>query len=77
MSFLVLKAYLKLIHFDLYLARGNFAALYDKVRKYPVGNQRRRLLTQSNASALRLIWPASGTGKRRFACSDPRPLHAS
>jgi hypothetical protein len=37
MSFLVLKAYLKLIHFDLYLARGNFAALYDKVRKYPVG----------------------------------------
>ena len=39
MSFLVLKAYWKLIHFDLYLARGNFAALYDKVRKYPVGNQ--------------------------------------
>jgi len=39
MSFLVLKAYLKLIHFDLYLARDNFAALYDKVRKYPVGKQ--------------------------------------
>ncbi len=39
MSFLVLKAYLKLIHFDLYLARGNFAALYDKVRRYPVGKQ--------------------------------------
>jgi Transglutaminase-like superfamily len=37
MSFLVLKAYLKLIHFDLYLARGNFAALYDKVRNYPIG----------------------------------------
>ena len=37
MSFLVLKAYLKLIHFELYLARGNFAALHDKVRKYPVG----------------------------------------
>jgi hypothetical protein len=36
MSFLVLKAYLKLIHFDLYLARGNFAALYNKVRKYHV-----------------------------------------
>jgi len=36
MSFLVLKAYLKLIYFDLYLARGNFAALYDKVRNYPV-----------------------------------------
>lgn len=38
MSFLVLKAYLKLIYFDLYLARGNFAALYDKVRNYPVAN---------------------------------------
>jgi hypothetical protein len=36
MSFLVLKAYLKLIHFDVYLMRGNFAALYDKVRKYPI-----------------------------------------
>ena len=28
MSFLFLKAYLKLIQFDLDLARGNFAALY-------------------------------------------------
>lgn len=39
MSFLVLQAYLKLIHFDLYLARGNFAALYDRVRKYPLGKR--------------------------------------
>ncbi len=37
MSLLVLKAYLKLIHFDIYLARGNFAALYNKVRNYPLG----------------------------------------
>jgi hypothetical protein len=37
MSFLVLKAYVKLIRFDLYLARGNFAELYDKVRNSPVG----------------------------------------
>jgi len=36
MSFLILEAYWKLIHFDLYLARGNFAALYDKVRNDPV-----------------------------------------
>ena len=36
MSFLVLRAYLKLIVFDLYLARGNFAALYNKVRTYPL-----------------------------------------
>ncbi|MGA2605934.1 MAG: lasso peptide biosynthesis B2 protein [Halobacteriota archaeon] len=39
MSFLVLKAYWNLILFDLILARGNFAALYNKVRKYPVGNK--------------------------------------
>jgi hypothetical protein len=38
MSFLILKAYLKLIYFDLYLARGNFAALYDKVRNYRLTN---------------------------------------
>jgi hypothetical protein len=36
MSALVLHAYLKLIHIDLYLARGNFAALYSEVRGYPV-----------------------------------------
>jgi hypothetical protein len=39
MSFLVLRAYLNLIQFDLYLARGNFAALYEKVRQYPAGKQ--------------------------------------
>jgi hypothetical protein len=37
MSSLVLKAYWKLIRFELYLARGSFAALYDKVRTFPVG----------------------------------------
>jgi hypothetical protein len=37
MSLLVLKAYLKLIYFDLYLTRDNFAVLYDKVRNYPLG----------------------------------------
>ena len=39
MSSLVLKAYWKLIIFDLFLARGNFSALYNKVREYPVGSQ--------------------------------------
>jgi len=39
MSFLVLKAYLKLIYFDLYLARGSFSALYEKVRGYAIGKQ--------------------------------------
>jgi hypothetical protein len=36
MSYLILKAYLRLIQFDFYLARRNFAALYHKVRKFPV-----------------------------------------
>jgi len=39
MPFLVLKAYLKLIYIDLYLARGNFSALYDKIRGYPTGKK--------------------------------------
>jgi len=40
MRFLVLRAYGKLILFDLYLARGNFEALYDKVRRCPVREDR-------------------------------------
>ena len=36
MSLLVFKAYANLIYFDVYLARGNFSALYEKVRNYPV-----------------------------------------
>ncbi len=35
-SLLVLKAYMSLITFDFYLARGNFHALYDRVRRYPL-----------------------------------------
>lgn len=37
MFFLALRAYWKLMYFDRYLARGNFAGLYNKVRNYPVG----------------------------------------
>lgn len=36
MSFLVLRAYMRLIQFDLYLARGNFNALYEKLRRCSV-----------------------------------------
>jgi transglutaminase superfamily protein len=43
MSFLVLKAYLKLIYFDFYLARGDFAALYNQVRKHPISSKPARL----------------------------------
>jgi hypothetical protein len=35
--FLVLRAYWKLIYFDLYLARVNFAALHLRVRQFPLG----------------------------------------
>jgi len=37
--FLVLEAYLSLIQFDSYLARGDFEALYNKVRNYPIGKK--------------------------------------
>jgi len=37
MSLLTLRAYLRLIYFDLYLAQENFAALYRKVRNCPTG----------------------------------------
>ena len=37
MKFLVLKAYCRLIYFDLFLARGDFSELYERVHKHPVG----------------------------------------
>lgn len=36
MRLLILRAYLKLIFFDCYLARGNFNALHRKVWGYPL-----------------------------------------
>jgi hypothetical protein len=36
MSFLVVRAYLRLIQFDLCLSRGNFHVLYDKVRAHSI-----------------------------------------
>jgi hypothetical protein len=39
MSFLVLKAYMKLIRFEFYLARANFRDLYDRVRNCPVARE--------------------------------------
>ena len=38
MKFQVLRAYLKLIYFDFFLARGNFTGLYQRVRDYPLGS---------------------------------------
>lgn len=37
MTFLVLRAYLKLICFGVYLARGDFASLYQEVSDCPLG----------------------------------------
>jgi hypothetical protein len=37
---LTLKAYWKLVYLDVYLARGDFSRLYDKVRNCPLGKQR-------------------------------------
>jgi hypothetical protein len=42
MSVIVLKAYTKLIYFDLCLARVSFEALCDRVRDYPLGIRPRR-----------------------------------
>jgi hypothetical protein len=39
MRFLVLRAYLNLILFDLYLARGNFQALHGRVRGQQLGQR--------------------------------------
>ena len=39
MRLLRMQAYLRLIQFDLYLARGDFAALYQKVRNHRIAKQ--------------------------------------
>jgi len=49
MRFLVLRAYFKLILFDLYLLRGNFNALHEKVRRYRI---RRRPLASDAAERI-------------------------
>jgi hypothetical protein len=59
MSFLVLRAYWKLIYFDFYLARGNFAALYEKVRNYPITKPNDRVNTTEKICAavdIACIW---------------------
>ena len=59
MSFLVLRAYYHLIQFDLYLARGNFKVLYEKVRAYPCERGMHRVITVEQICAavdLACIW---------------------
>ena len=59
MSFLVFRAYCRLIQFDLYLARGNFKALYEKVGAYPIKKTVPRVITVEQICAavdLACIW---------------------
>ena len=39
MSFLALRAFLRLIQVDWYLVRGDFGALYKKVQTFPMGRR--------------------------------------
>ena len=59
MLFLVLQAYLKLIYFDLYLMREDFAALYSRVHRYPTANgiaRRETVERLCSAVDLACIW---------------------
>ena len=58
MSFLVLKAFFRLVQFDFYVAKGNFAALYDKVRQYPIRGVSRQIAVERICYAVDLacIW---------------------
>src|SRR6266496_5335619 len=59
MSFLVLRAYFKLIYFEFYMVHGNFAALHEAVRNYPVNEAPASLsAVQSICSAVDMacIW---------------------
>lgn len=58
MSFLVLRAYLKLIQIGVHLRKGDFPALYEKVRTCPVGECTQCTATEEICSAVDLacIW---------------------
>lgn len=58
MRSIVLSAYLELVRFDLYLARGNFRSLYDRVHTYRVGEKRSSVAADRICAAVDLacIW---------------------
>ena len=59
MASLVWQSYRNLIHFDFYLRRGNFHALYTKVRTYPLRMSARTALSAvgiCRAMDLACIW---------------------
>jgi len=70
-SSLVLGAYAKLVEFDFYLARRNFAALYNRVRSTR-SHTTDHPQNQPSKSATQWIWHAFGTGRKSCACSVRR-----
>ena len=74
-SLLFIRAYWQLIHFDLYLGRGNFRALYEEVRNYPVRTAAPSPMPSSE-SVRTSISPVFGIGNRCCASNGRRPQHA-
>ena len=75
MSFLVLRAYLLLILFDLCMTRATskrFTTRCGSVRR----TQSRRRIGLRNRSVQRLIWLVSGIGRKCSASSALPLLHA-
>ena len=59
MFFLTLKAYFMLLYFDFYLLRGNFAALYQRVRSYSLHSNKppaNSILQICSAVDMACIW---------------------
>ena len=59
MTFLALQAFFELIRFDLYLARGDFSALYSRVRNCPLRTPVESTLREAEISSavdLACIW---------------------
>jgi len=59
MFFRVVRAYLSLIRFEVFLARGNFTALYDAVRRCPCRGgpyDSRKIEQVTSAVDLACIW---------------------
>ena len=72
MKLLILRAYLRLLLFDLYLARNDFAGLYKKVRSCPIktGPPVSDGIEQIRSA---VDMASSGTGKKCSAYNGRRP----
>jgi hypothetical protein len=72
MSVIALRAYLKLVFFELYIVRGKFAELCDHVRDYPLGIpvQRAELARQTFVEQVwaEQIWAQQICAEMDLAC---------